>query len=182
MNPKAVCAAFLLALASYLPAAYAVCIDPATGRSGYQVPLEAGVRTAEAIVIGHVLSEARLLEDPTDPDGCTASSITINVLARLKGKPPSVIVIRNENTSSRYLMSAGEKHILFVFGTNDETWVNRCGNSAVMPGGGSKSSSKFCGSYRRRSKYASAVKFEHALSLQGFLVRQHGMPYRRRPA
>lgn len=125
----------LLALASWLSAAHALCLDPATGGSAYKLPLQAEVQTAEAIFIGRVLSEQLLREDAADPDGYTASNVTIQVLARLKGNPPSVVVVRNENTSSRYPMSTGEKHILFVSHTDRGTWVDNCGNSAVMPAG-----------------------------------------------
>jgi hypothetical protein len=136
MNLKTVAAGpLLLVLAAYLPAAYAVCLDPKTGKSGYKVPLETETRTAEAIVIGRVLSQQRLQEDPDDPDGVTASNVAIKVLRKLKGSLPSVIVVRNENTSSRYPMSVGEEHILFVSRTNRETRIDSCGNSELMPRG-----------------------------------------------
>jgi hypothetical protein len=137
MNLKTVAAGpLLLILAAYLPAAaYAVCLDPKTGKSGYKVPLETETRTAEAIVIGRVLSQRRLQEDPDDPDGVTASNVTIKVLRKLKGSLPSVIVVRNENTSTRYPMSVGEEHILFVSRTNLEARIDSCGNSEQMPRG-----------------------------------------------
>jgi hypothetical protein len=125
----------LLVLAAHLPAAYAVCLDPETGKSGYKLPLKKEVRTAEAIVIGRVLSEHQLQEDADDPDGLTASNVTIKVLKKLRGSLPGVIVVRNENTSSRYPMSVGEEHILFVSRTNRGTWIDSCGNSEVMPHG-----------------------------------------------
>lgn len=93
------------------------------------------MRTAEAIVIGRVLSEDRLQEDAADPDGVTASNVTIKVLKKLKGTLSGIIVVRNENTSSRYPMSVGEEHILFVSRTNRTTWIDSCGNSEVMPDG-----------------------------------------------
>jgi hypothetical protein len=137
MNLKTIPAGSLLfVLAAHVLPAHAVCLDPETGKSGYKLPLKTEVRTAEAIVIGRVLSEHRLQEDPDDPDGVTASNLTINVLKKLKGSPPSVIVVRNENTSSRYPMSVGEEHILFVSRTKREAWIDSCGNSEVMPHGG----------------------------------------------
>jgi hypothetical protein len=115
MNLKTVLPrSLLLALMANLVPANAVCLRPKTGKSGYKVPLKTEVRTAEAIVIGRVLLEQRLQEDADDPDGVTASNVTIKVLKKLKGSLPSVIVVRNENTSSRYPMSGGEGHILFV--------------------------------------------------------------------
>lgn len=125
----------LLALTANLAPANAVCLHPETGKSGYKVPLKTEVRTAEAIVIGRVLSEQRLQEDAEDPDGVTASDVTIKVLKNLKGSLPSVIVVRNENTSSHYPMSVGEEHILFVSRTNHGRWIDSCGNSEAMPHG-----------------------------------------------
>jgi hypothetical protein len=136
MNLKTVWAgSLLLLLLAHLPTAYAVCLDPKTGKSGYKIPLETEVRIAEAIVIGRVLSEQRLQEDADDPDGVTASKVTIKVLRTLKGSVPSTIVVRNENTSSRYPMSVGEEHVLFVSRTKRETWIDSCGNSELMPRG-----------------------------------------------
>jgi hypothetical protein len=136
MNLKAVWAgSLLLLLAAHLPAADAVCFYPGTDRSGYKIPLKTEVRSAEAIVIGRVVSEQRLQEDADDPDGVTASNVTIKVLKKLKGTLSDVIVVRNENTSSRYPMSVGEKHVLFASRTNREIWIDSCGNSEVMPDG-----------------------------------------------
>lgn len=125
----------LLALACHVCTASAACLDPKTFTSGYKIPLDSKVQTAEAIVIGRVLAEQGLQEDPSDPDGFTAHIVTIKVLASLKGKLPNVTVIRNENTSSRYPMSVGEEHILFVSRDGHELRVDSCGNSAPMPDG-----------------------------------------------
>lgn len=125
-------ASLLLALSAHLSPAYAVCFYPGSDKSGYKVPLKTEVRTAQAIAIGRVLSEQQLQEDKDDPDGVTASNVTIKVLDKLKGNLPGVIVIRNENTSSRYPMAIGEEHILFLSRTDHETWIDSCGNSAVL--------------------------------------------------
>ena len=125
----------LLALALHFCTARAVCLDPKTFISGYKVPLDSEVRTADAIVVARVLSEQGLNEDPTDPDGYTAYNLTIRVLTSLKGSLPDVTVIRNDNTSARYPMSVGDEHILFVSRDGNELWINSCGNSAAMPKG-----------------------------------------------
>jgi hypothetical protein len=135
MNLKTVSAGCLLLIAAHLPTACAACLDPKTGISGYKVPLETEVRAAQAIIIGRVLAEQRLQEDPDDPHGVMASNFKIKVLKKLKGRLPGVIVVRNENTSSRYPMSVGEEHILFVSRTDRETWIDSCGNSDVLPRG-----------------------------------------------
>jgi hypothetical protein len=135
MHLKTVSAGFLLLIAAHLPAACAACLDPKTGISGYKLPLETEVHRAQAIIIGRVLAERRLQEDPGDPDGITASNFKIKVLKKLKGRLPGVIIVRNENTSSRYPMSVGEEHILFVSRTKREMLIDSCGNSDVLPRG-----------------------------------------------
>ena len=136
MNLKTISAqSLLLAIAAHLSSASAVCLYPGSDKSGYKVPLETEVRTAEAIVIGRVLSEHPIQDDADDPDGVTASNVTIKVLKKLKGNLPGVIVVRNDNTSSRYPMSAGERHLLFLSRTDRETWIDSCGNSEVLAHG-----------------------------------------------
>jgi len=121
----------LLTLTSHLGVVGAVCMNPKTWISGYKVPLTLETREAEAIVIGRVVSEQPLQEDQADPDGTTAYNVSIKVLTRMKGYLPNVFVIRNENTSSRYPMSVGEEHILFINRFGNALWVNACGNSAL---------------------------------------------------
>jgi hypothetical protein len=125
----------LLTLASHLAATEAVCLDPKTWISGYKEPLTLEVRKAEAIVIGRVVSEQPLQENPDDPEGLTSYNVRVRVLVRLKGNLPNVFVIRNENTSARYLFGVGEEHLLFVARGSEGLWVNSCGNSSAMPQG-----------------------------------------------
>lgn len=152
MNLKPVFAGPLLLALMANPPANAVCIHPETGISGYKLPLATEVRTADAIVIGRVLSEQPLQEDADDPDGVTASNVTIKILKKLKGNLPSVFVVRNENTSSRYPMSVGEEHILFISRADHETWINSCGNSEAMPYG--ERVAKEVGTQLRRLKWS----------------------------
>jgi hypothetical protein len=125
----------LLGQAFLLCTASAACLDPKTYVSAYKVPLASEIRTASAIVIGRVLSEEGLREDPMDPDGYTAFNVKVKVITRLKGRLPRVVVIRNENTSARYPMSSGEEHLLFVSREGQKLWVSSCGNSSLMPEG-----------------------------------------------
>jgi hypothetical protein len=115
--------------------AQAVCIDPATGVSGYHVPLEVEMRDADAIVVGRVLAERALKEDAADPDGVTAYDVTIGVRTRLKGEAAGRVVVRSDNTSSRYPMASGEEHLLFLARGRDGLYVNSCGNSSPLPTG-----------------------------------------------
>ena len=125
----------LLGQAFLLCSASAACLDPKTYVSGYKVPLASEIRTTSAIVLGRVLSEEGLREDPMDPDGYTAFNVKVKVITRLKGRLPRVVVIRNENTSARYPMSSGEEHLLFVSRDGQKLWVSSCGNSSLMPEG-----------------------------------------------
>jgi len=121
----------------------AACLDPKTFVSGYTVPLSSEIRTADAIVIGRVLAEQGLREDPADPDADKAFNVKVQVITRLKGRLPRVVVIRNDNTSARYPMSVGEEHLLFVSRDRQGLWINSCGNSSAMPEG-----KKFIGQIR----------------------------------
>lgn len=115
--------------------ANAVCLDPRTFVSGYRIPLATEVVSADAIVVGRVLSERALSEDRADPEGVTAYDVSVKVITRLKGDVPDRLVLRNENTSARYPMSVGEEHILFVSRDRGQAWVDSCGNSSLMPAG-----------------------------------------------
>ena len=121
----------LLTLALHVVHAGAVCTNPRTSVSGYQLPLAREVREAEAIVVGRIVAEQALQDDPADPDGVMAQDVTVRILARLKGDVPASVVIRNENTSSRYPMDVGEEHVLFLNHSGRELWVDACGNSAL---------------------------------------------------
>lgn len=125
----------LLGQGSLICTADAVCLDPKTFVSGYRIPLASEVVSADAIVVGRVLSERALTEDPADPEGVTAYDVTVKVVTRLKGDVPDRLILRNENTSARYPMSVGEEHILFVSRDRRQPWVDRCGNSSPMPAG-----------------------------------------------
>jgi hypothetical protein len=136
MNLKTIITSLiLLGQALFLCKANAVCLDPKTFVSGYKVPVASEVRTADAIVIGRALSEQGLQEDPTDPESYTAYNVKVKVIARLKGDLPTMVVIRNENTSARYPMSIGEEHLLFISRDGLKLWINSCGNSSPMPEG-----------------------------------------------
>lgn len=127
--------AVLLGQASLLCKTSAACLDPKTFESGYKIPVASEVSTADAIVIGRVLSEQGAREDPADPEGTTAYNVKFKVMTRLKGSLPGTVVIRNENTSARYPMAVGEDHLLFVSRDGQQLWVNGCGNSSPMPEG-----------------------------------------------
>jgi hypothetical protein len=121
----------LLPLALSPSLAGAMCMNPDTGISGYKIPLTLEIRETRDIVIGRVVADKALQEDPDDPEGITAQEISIQVLKRLKGNLPNVFIFRNINTSARYPIGMGERHVLFVSRTDNQLWVNACGNSTL---------------------------------------------------
>lgn len=123
-------------LASHIGESRALCMDPKTDVSGYKIPLSEEVRSADAIIVGRVLTQQGLKEDPADPDDYTAYNVTIKVLRLLKGSLPNVISVRNENTSARYAMAVGEEHVFFLSRDSKELWINSCGNSVKAPSSG----------------------------------------------
>ncbi|MYM68173.1 hypothetical protein GTP45_15235 [Pseudoduganella sp. FT55W] len=121
----------LLYLVLLTPTANAFCLAPQTEISGYKIPLDDEIKTAQSIIVGRVIQKNELKEDATDPVGITAYTIKIKVKTRLKGKLPDTISVRDENTSARYGMLLGEEHVLFISEDRDGTlWVDSCGNSA----------------------------------------------------
>lgn len=115
--------------------ANALCLDPNTQISGYVVPLAEEIHASEKIAIGKVLKALPLQEDRTDPEGITAYEFTVKVLRNLKGRLPARITVRVENDSSRYPLSVGEKHLLFLNTHGKRFSVNSCGNSSLLPQG-----------------------------------------------
>jgi hypothetical protein len=121
----------LMTLALAHPAS-AVCLDPKTFASGYHVPLSAEVRSTMFIAVGTVIGAMALQEDASDPEGVTAHLWSVKLIRQLKGHAPRNIIVRVENDSGRYLMSAGEEHLLFLTKGNGFYSVNSCGNSSSL--------------------------------------------------
>lgn len=124
----------VLAFVASAPAS-ALCLDPRTGVSGYQVPLEAEVRSATFILVGQIIRGKALHEDPQDPQGVTAYLWTVKPVRQLKGHAARTVVVRVDNDSSQYPMAVGEKHVLFLSGDSHQAAVDSCGSSSVLPRG-----------------------------------------------
>lgn len=124
----------LMALAFAHPASSA-CLDPNTLVSGYHVPLTEEVSSTQFIVIGKVVDAKTLQEDASDPEGVTAHLWRVKLRRQLKGHSPQNITIRIDNDSGRYLMAAGEKHLLFLTKGEGFFSVDSCGNSTSLPKG-----------------------------------------------
>lgn len=113
--------------------ASALCLDPRTFASGYQVPLIEEVRSAAVIVTGKVVGGQELREDADDPQGVTAHLWTVRPIRPLKGHVPRLLMLRVENTSGRYPIQAGEEHLLFLARDGKHFLVDGCGNSSALP-------------------------------------------------
>lgn len=132
--------ALLVALCATPGVGLALCLDPRTGASGYHVPLEQEVRTSVSILVGKVVSVRRIRDESTEPGAYSAFVYTVHVEQQLKGKSPSVFTVYDENTSARYPMNPGERHLLFIRTwpykiVNADFQIDSCGNSDVLPQG-----------------------------------------------
>lgn len=125
----------LIILTAASPTAYAVCLDPETLLSGYQIPLNKEIQSAEVIAIGTVTNKQALHEDSSDSVDITGYIYTVQIFRQLKGRAPQIIGLRAENDSSRYSVEVGEKHLLFLSKEGQYFIANSCGNSSALPAG-----------------------------------------------
>jgi hypothetical protein len=126
--------------------AKAACFDPkAIDKpgpliSGYEMPVSEEIGLTEVIAIGKVV-RSRLVVSPDDPEGYEATIYTVQVERVLKGRLPSKVKLYSSNTTSRYFMERGERHILFLTSAFAEMvgisdyFVDNCGNSSTLPKG-----------------------------------------------
>lgn len=136
MNPKVILAlAIGVVCVGAAPPSMGLCIDPTTLQSGYKIPLTTEVRNSRAIVIGRVVKVEARQEDRDDPTGVTANVYTVQVIQTLKGNPPSLLSVREENDSGRYSMALEETHLLFLQIDAGRINVDSCGNSSSLPAG-----------------------------------------------
>lgn len=119
----------------FIQSASALCLDPNTQVSGYEIPLLQEVQASEKIIIGTVENIRPLQEDQDDPLGVTAYVLSVKVLRKLKGTLPDSIALRIENNSSKYPIGIGEKHLLFLSRQENVFTVDSCGNSSSLPQG-----------------------------------------------
>jgi hypothetical protein len=130
----------LLTAIVWLPGlACAVCLDPKSGVSGYQVPLKEEIESSLAIVIGTIVEEQEVHDEPSDPQYFSATTYKVLIERKLKGSVGKTMVLWTPNDSSRYAMGAGERHILFLTTSRDNDpshfEANGCGSSSPLPRG-----------------------------------------------
>ena len=123
----------LLAAFGAVRTAGTVCLDE-KGVSGYHAPLDKEMHAALGIVLGKVTRTEDLYEDPTDPQGITATIYTLRVSRELRGKTPTLIKIRSENDSGRFWMDVGVEYLLFLSRDAHPGFyiVDSCGNSGIV--------------------------------------------------
>ena len=128
-----------MAYIALVDVAAAVCLDPKSGVSGYQVPFEDELNSSIAIVLAEVVAERKVFETPEDPEYYSVI-FTVRTNQVLLGNPLKTFKLREELDSGRYPMRVGEKHLLFI---TKWRWkvrgadyvINACGNSARLPEG-----------------------------------------------
>src|SRR5687767_6959479 len=125
----------VLVIAAAMPSALAVCLDPKTLVSGYQVPFGEELESSTAVVVGEITAQESVNEDPSDPEGLAAYIYTVEVSRQLKGNLPQTIRIRVEADSGGYRMAVGEQHVLFLQSEESHLVANDCGNSSQLPEG-----------------------------------------------
>jgi hypothetical protein len=123
----------------------AACFDPKTPASGpwvsgYEMPVAEEIGLTEVIAIGKVVA-SRLVVSPEDPESYDATIYTVQIERVLKGRLASQVRLYSSNTTARYWMEIGERHILFLTREwKENRWVadyfvNNCGNSSKLPKG-----------------------------------------------
>lgn len=115
----------------------AVCLDPKdpTLTTYYYPSLEDEVKSSNAIVVATVTDVQAFSEDPSDPGGWTSFVYTVRVDETLLGRTPSELILRAQNDSGGYRMSARERHLLFLKRIGDQFSADVCGNSTALPEG-----------------------------------------------
>lgn len=105
--------------------AQALCTD------GRRPSLDAEFAESDAVAIG-VATAQRYVRDADDPEGYIAVSYDVRLERVFKGDVRGRIVVRSENTTARFPMTLGERHLLFL--TKDGRWffVDNCGHSAAI--------------------------------------------------
>lgn len=86
------------------------------------------------VVVARVLSVRDVQDDPEDPIGISATLYTVDVSERLHGRAAPTLVLRSENTSSRFPMERHRHYLLFIRRARDGAlYVDPCGHSDELP-------------------------------------------------
>ncbi len=105
--------------------AQALCTD------GRRPSLDAEFAESDAVAIG-VATGQRYVRDANDPEGYIAVSYDLRLERVFKGDVRGRIVVRSENTSSRFPMTRGERYLLFLTKDEQGFFVDNCGHSDAL--------------------------------------------------
>ncbi|PXX37896.1 hypothetical protein DFR42_11455 [Undibacterium pigrum] len=98
--------------------------------------VKAEILRGPLVLQGRAIKEKVLQEDADDPYGVTATEFTIQVEAWFKGRSKrNRLIIRDENTSSRFAMDLHKSYLLFMQPDPQypgQYYVDSCGNSNLM--------------------------------------------------
>lgn len=87
--------------------------------------------SSDFVIVGTV-QERRDISSPEDPSGIEATLYYVEVQKTFRGQTQAKIIIRSDNTSSRFVMLPDRRYILFIVGTPDGGMVDACGNSGLV--------------------------------------------------
>lgn len=123
--------------AALVPRILALASPPVQGGCLSGRPLLADEFAQTAVAVARVRSARDVQDDPEDPAGISATLYTVEVAERLHGAAPSMpttLVLRSENTSSRFPMTPGQRYLLFIRqGRDGAYYVDACGHSGPLP-------------------------------------------------
>ena len=104
---------------------HAYCTD------GRAPSLEAEFADSDAVAIGVATGQHRV-RDARDPEGYVATLYDTTIERAFKGDLPRRIVVRSENTSSRFSMTIGTRYLLFLTNDGARFFVDNCGHSDAV--------------------------------------------------
>lgn len=88
-------------------------------------------KLSKFVFVGVVLQDKKI-SSFDDPEGYVATLYTIKVLKMFKGRRSLKIVIRSENTSSRFQMDVKREYVIFAQNNNNGLFLDNCGNSGLL--------------------------------------------------
>ena len=105
--------------------AMALCLD---GRH-YTLPEE--YQRSQFVFTG-ILEQAVDVSSPEDPQGIDHTLYTLKLGRAIKGQLPNRVIIRSDNSSSRFIIDAGAEYLLFMDEYRQEGFIDSCGNSGKL--------------------------------------------------
>src|SRR5471032_3310561 len=70
--------------------------------------------SSSRFVVEGIVTSAEDIKPQDDPGGVEATQYSIKILQKLKGNAPHQLIIRSENTSSRFYMNINTAYLIFI--------------------------------------------------------------------